>query len=300
MFGEVALARPRRSNAGVYAALGVQTVISAGTFLAAKRALEELHPLVLVILRFAISGLLFAALLLVLPGRVFPPARAWPRIVLLGFLGGPVNQGLFFFGLARSVPAHGALLYALTPLGVYLYLLARGRERTSPRRFAGIAIAFTGVLVLLLGRGLAAASGPLRGDLFILFGVLAWVLYTAEGMDLIAEHGAFRATAWTLGVPAVLVLPVAPFVLEPARLLAASGVTLASVLYLGMLSSSVSYFLWYFALSRMDASRVAVFANLQPPATAVAAWIILGDPITWEILAGGALVIAGVRIAQRR
>jgi drug/metabolite transporter (DMT)-like permease len=299
MLGEAVLARPRRVQGGVYAALCVQTAISAGTFLAAKRALEEIHPFELVILRFTISGALFAALLVILPGRVLPPARAWRRIVVLGFLGGPLNQGLFFFGLSRSVPAHAALLYALTPLGVYLYLLARGRERTSPRRFAGIAIAFAGVLVLLLGRGLAAASGPVEGDLFILAGVVAWVLYTAEGMELIAQHGAFRATAWTLGVAAVLVLPVAPFVIAPARVLAASSTALTSVFYLGVLSSAVSYFLWYFALSRMEASRVAVFANLQPPATALAAWIILGDPITWEILAGGALVIAGVRIAQR-
>lgn len=55
----------------------------------------------------------------------------------------------------------------------------------------------------------------------------------------------------------------------------------------------------YYALSRMTASRVAVFANLQPVATALAAWAVLGDPITWEIVAGGALVIAGVRMTQR-
>ena len=298
--GEVALARPRRGPAIVYAALSLQTALSAGTFLAAKRALQEIDSFELVILRFAISGAVFAGLLVALPGRVLPPARALPRIALLALLGGPLNQGLFFVGLARSVPAHAALLYALTPLGVYLYLLARGRERSSGRRLAGIAVACAGVLVLLLGRGLAAASGPLAGDLFILLGVIAWVLYTAEGMDLIAEHGSLRATAWTLGGAAVMAVPAAPFILDPGRLAAASGVVVASILYLGVLSSAVSYFLWYFALSRMDASRVAVFANLQPPATAFAAWIILGDPITWEIVAGGVLVIAGVRIAQRR
>lgn len=49
----------------------------------------------------------------------------------------------------------------------------------------------------------------------------------------------------------------------------------------------------------MTASRVAVFSNLQPVATALAAWLILGDRITWEIFVGGALVIAGVRLTQK-
>jgi drug/metabolite transporter (DMT)-like permease len=60
-----------------------------------------------------------------------------------------------------------------------------------------------------------------------------------------------------------------------------------------------AYFLWYFALGRAPASRVAVFNNLQPVMTALAAWAILGDPLTWEIGVGGALVLLGVRAAQR-
>ena len=49
-------------------------------------------------------------------------------------------------------------------------------------------------------------------------------------------------------------------------------------------------------LGRMEASKVAVFANLQPVATALAAWLWLGEPLTWEMGAGGALVLAGVRL----
>ena len=156
-----------------------------------------------------------------------------------------------------------------------------------------------GVAVLLLGRGLAQAWGPLVGDLFILAAVACWVLYTAEGKRLIAEHGALRASAWTMLAAALLSAPFAPVFVSTDRLFAADAVTVFTLLYLGVLTSVVAYILWYFALSRLDASRVAVFSNLQPPATAVAAWLVLGEPITWEIVVGGVLVIAGVRITQR-
>ena len=79
-----------------------------------------------------------------------------------------------------------------------------------------------------------------------------------------------------------------------------------AIAYLALLTSVVSYLLWYWALGRTDASKVAVFSNLQPVATAVAAWLVLGEHIGWEVAVGGALVLAGVastgpaRPARRR
>ena len=98
-----------RSLTWVYEALIAQTVISAGTYLAAKQALTELQPFELVIARFATSGVVFLGLLAVLPGRSLPPMDALPRIIVLGVLAGPVNQGFFFYGLSHSNAAHAAL-----------------------------------------------------------------------------------------------------------------------------------------------------------------------------------------------
>lgn len=283
----------------VYAALSLQVLISAGTYLVAKRALSEFHPIALLACRFILSGLLFCVILAVIPGRALPPRPSWPIILMLGLLAGPLNQGLFLWGLSRSTAAHAALLYALTPLGVYLHSLARGRETSSFRRLAGIAVAFSGVVVLLLGRGLSAATGPLVGDLFILGGVVAWALYTAEGKPFIDAYGPIRATAWSLIAAAALILPVAPFFVRPDTVAAVSAMAWAGVVYLAVLTSVVSYMLWYFALSRMEASKVAVFSNLQPVVTALLAWWMLGEKLNWEIAVGGILVLAGVRLTQR-
>src|SRR6185503_5460167 len=118
------------------------------------------------------------ALLVWLPGPALPPRGILKRLALLGLLAGPVNQGLFFFGLERSTAAHAALLFALTPLGVYLLSLLQGREQASPRSLMGLFLALGGVIVLLLGRGLAEASEPLWGDLILLGSVAGWVLYS--------------------------------------------------------------------------------------------------------------------------
>ena len=282
----------------VYGALLLQVLIGAGTFLIAKRTLLEIHAFPLLAARFLLSGLLFCLILLWLPGPAVPPRRTWGRVLYLGFLAGPLNQGLLFWGLERSTPIHAALFYALTPLGVYLYALSHRQERPSRGRLLGIGVALAGVVTLLLGRGLRAALGPLVGDLFILGAVAAWAIYTAEGTIFSREHGAIRATSWTLIAATLWTLPSVPFVLSTSGLLSASGLALAGLIYLAVFSSVASYVLWYFALSRLGASRVAVFANLQPVATALAARWLLGEALNWEMALGGVLVLLGVWITQ--
>ncbi|HZX40259.1 MAG TPA: DMT family transporter [Myxococcaceae bacterium] len=283
---------------GVVAALLLQTAISAGTFLVAKRAVAEVPLATLVLWRFLLSGAVFALLVLVVPGPTLPPRRAVAAAVALGLLAGPLNQGLFFAGLARSTAAHAALLYALTPIGVYLYSVLRGREAPSTRAGLGLLLAFSGALVLLLAHGLSALSGVFVGDVLILGAVAAWVLYTAEGKPFIGEHGPLRATAWSMIAGALWMAPLAPWFLRPDFVLGAPPVVKGSILFLALLSSVVSYLLWYWALGRTDASKVAVFSNLQPVATAVAAWGLLGERIGWEVVVGGVLVLVGVRLTS--
>src|SRR5215813_5839169 len=264
-------------RAGVVLALLLQTAISGGTYLVAKRALAEVPVQTLVLWRFILR-------------------RAVVAVLLLGLLAGPLNQGLFFAGLQRSTAAHAALLYALTPIGVYVYSVLRGRETSSTRAGLGLLLAFSGALVLLLAHGLRALSGVFVGDLLILGAVTAWVLYTAEGKAFIGEHGALRATAWSMIAGALWLLPLAPWVLRPEFVLGASAVVKGAILYLALLTSVVSYLLWYWALGRTDASKVAVFSNLQPVVTAIAAWLVLGERIGWEVAVGGILVLSGVRL----
>ncbi|MGQ0505869.1 MAG: DMT family transporter [Myxococcaceae bacterium] len=287
-----------RSQKPVYLALFLHVAISSATYLAAKRATMEIPAFTLTLVRLALSGLLLTAVLLATPGRKLPPRALWPKLIFLGVLCGPVNQGFFLAGLAASRPAHAALLYALTPVGIYLYMMSQKHEQLSARRLVGILVAFTGVLVLLLGRGLADATGPLFGDLLILVAVIAWVVYSAEGRRLVAEHGPIRLTAWTMIAGSICVLPLFPWLGDLSAVVRASIVAWLCLAFIVVFTSVIAYLLWYYALSRMTASKAAVFSNLQPVATALLAWAVLGDAINWEIAVGGLLVLAGVRVTQ--
>jgi drug/metabolite transporter (DMT)-like permease len=285
----------------VFLALVLNSFISAGIHLIAKQALAELPPFSIIFWRHVLCSASFLLLLLFArDGKPsLPPRRAWATVLYLGFLAGPLNQLLFFRGLQSSLPAHGAFLYALTPAGVYGLLVARGTERPSARAFWGILLALAGVVVLLLGRGLTT-NGMLVGDVWILIAVAAWVIYTADGKSFIEEHGAFRTTAWSMTAGALWLFVLAPWhSQEVATVVHASRGAWAGIIYLALLGSVTSYLLWFYALAKVDASRVVVFSNLPPVLTALLGWVFFHQPLTWEMGAGGGLVLAGVWVAQR-
>ena len=289
----------------LYGALVAHTLFSAGTYLFAKRALREIPALPLGMIRFGGASLMLSLLLVRLrpPGQRLPPRSAIRKLLVLAFVGVPLNQGFFLYGLQLSTAAHAALLYTLTPLFVLLLAQALLGEFPGWRTALGTAMALAGTVFVLLQRGLDLSRGPLVGDLLLLVAVVAWAVYTAEGRELVGQHGALPTIAWTLIGGTLLYLPLGlGSLLKPANraaLVTASAEAWWGVLYLIVVTSVVAYLLWYWALKHLESARVAVFTNLQPLATAGLAHVFLGEHVTLAFLCGALVVIAGVLLAQR-
>ncbi len=279
--------------------MALHSAFSAGTYVAAKVAVGELSPLEVVLVRFTGAGLVYLPLLWSLRVRV---ARAdLPALAGLGLLAIPVNQGLLMTGLARSTPGHAALLYALTPIFVFLIARVRLGERASIAKLAGIGIAFVGVVVVLLAGGTVtwSADSQLAGDLLILGAVLAWACYAVWGKPYAERYGAVAFSGLSVLLGTLLFLPIGLATARLDHLAKLSLVGWTAVSYLVLVASVVCYILFYWAMARGEASRVAVWANVQPVVAALLAWGIYGERLTGSFLAGGAIVIAGVVLTER-
>jgi drug/metabolite transporter (DMT)-like permease len=280
----------------------LHSVLSAGTYLFAKRALLELSPFEVALARFTLAGAIYAALLLRFPQKV---TRAdLLRLTVLGFIAIPLNQGLFLYGLSLTTPGHAALLYAMTPVFVFVLAILRGEERPSRWKSAGIATAFAGAAVVLVARGQLSgqvdAPSALLGDVLVLLAVVAWAVYAVWGRPYAVRYGVVTTTGITIVIGTLLYLPVGIFFSRAADFRALSAVGWGSIAYLVVLTSVVSYLLYYWALAREDASRVAIWSNTQPVLTALLAWMVYGDRLTPSFVVGGLLVIAGVAMTQQR
>jgi drug/metabolite transporter (DMT)-like permease len=221
------------------------------------------------------------------------------KIFWLGFLA-VLNQYLYLYGMKYTTAANGALLYALTPIFVLLLSRFFHTENMTIQKFLGIVLAFVGVTVVIFERGISTSAEFAFGNIIILLAVITYALFTILGKPLVLKFGALSTTASANFTGLLLVVPfgfynAATFPYDRLHTLDWIG-----ILYLGIGTSIVGYLLWYYALRRIDATRLAVFANGQPIVTSILSVIFLGAIITPQFIIGGIVTLAGVIITQRR
>ncbi|MBI1798327.1 MAG: DMT family transporter, partial [Candidatus Eisenbacteria bacterium] len=227
--------------------------------------------------------------------RIAPEDRG--RLALLGLLAVPLNQGLFLFGMQWASASHAALLYALTPTFVTLFAL-RGGGRPKLSQIVGLALAFAGVLSLMLQRGLHFDQHSLRGDALILLAVVAWAIYTVVGRGVTRRYGPLIVTSEAILIGALIFLPVGLLSLrgfDPARISAGGWGGLA---YLALLTSALNYVIWFWGVAHLKPATVAMLTNIQPLVTVALAVAILHESVPAGFALSTALVLGGVWLTQ--
>jgi drug/metabolite transporter (DMT)-like permease len=285
-------------RAGTLAALGA-TIAWGCNYTFAKRVLDEIHPLSAASARALTGVLVFGAVLLIMDGPAgLSPAR-FRRTAFLGLLRITANQILFIEGLSRTTPSHSAILIALLPVHVLVLSTLAGQERITRRKWLGVAIAFAGVVVVATEKGLSPAAGTLKGDLLTLCGGLAFAGYTVAGRPVLRDLGPLRTTALSFLAGGAMILVITMPTALRETWSAVSPTAFLGLAYMLLIGTVAAYLLWYFALAHLDPSKVAVFTYLQPLIAAAVAYAVRGESITTGLLAGAALILAGVVIAER-
>ena len=82
----------------------------------------------------------------------------------------------------------------------------------------------------------------------------------------------------------------------PTLTLASSG----AVLYLGLFTSIISYFLWNHAVATIGPANAGMIYYTLPLFSGIEAWLLLGEPITSVHLLSGGTIVIGIFIATRR
>ena len=286
------------SLAPVYAVLLLQSLMASGTHLVAKVVVNAIDAPTLTLVRCLVSVLGMGVLLLLSGGWPSIRKEDYRAVALLSLLAIPVNQFFFLYGIRFTTAANAALLYATTPALVLVLSRVFLRERMTTRKIVGVALAFFGVLLVITERGPETGMQYLYGNVIVFIAVIAWSSYTAYGKRLIATYGPIGASSVTLIVGTGMFIPIG---ILPALEFPYETLTTANwlqILYLGLVTSVLAYLLWYYALARLEAGKVALFTNLQPILTTALAVLLLGQQLTVMFALGGIVVLCGVVLAQ--
>lgn len=269
--------------------------VTGGGYVFNKLALREFNPIAFGFWRLLIGiGGLGSVVLI---GRLWPKIdrKDWPRIILLALVAVPVNQLIYLVGMSKTMPSHASLLYGTTAVFALFLSAALGYERIVKHKLLAIAVSLCGLaIVVTQGMSFSVDSELFVGDVLIFAAVLAWATYTVLGKSLVTKYGAIPTTCVLLMIGSVVSLP---FLVYSAVVQDYSRVTAigwSGAFYSGLLLTVVAYFVWYKILQLVDPSQVAILTTPQPVIATYLSSIFVGEVIGWPLIAGGALVIAGV------
>lgn len=279
------------------AAAGFVLLSWSGAYVAVAIAVKELSPAPFALARIGGGALALLALLPFMRGVSLrlPPARDLPRIAAMACMAFPVYHVSISAGQRVVSPGVASVLIATLP--IFAAIIARFTLGERPGRgvWAGIAIAFSGVALLVMtgdgGLDLEPAA------LLVLLAALSGAGFMVLQRQLTRRYTGLQLTAWGMCIGALLLTPFAPELFVQIR--HASNATLLAIAYVAVLPTALAYLLWAYVLKMLPAARASSLLYIVPPITFVLAWLISGSvPGTIDIVSS-AIVIGGVALVQK-
>jgi drug/metabolite transporter, DME family len=281
---------------GVAAALG--RAAFTGRLLPRGQTLRPIDPLILSQSRatFSFIVLLFALVLLRGWKRLRLPLADFRRMFVLGILGVAASNYLYYLAIQRTNVATAIILQYTAPILVLLYTVARGLQKPTMRRVGAVALAVTGI-ALVIG---IFGSGGFRLDAIGVFAALgaafSFAFYNVGGHSILARYD-----RWTVLLYVILSAALFWMVVNPPWKIAAAHYSAGQWLFLLLFSliSVLAPFALYFAgLQHLEPTRAIVVSCLEPVFSIVIAALTLGEVMKPLQAVGIALVLVAIVVVQ--
>lgn len=285
-----------------YVFLTFTTLFWAGNAIAARLAVGEISPMLLITLRWFGSVALLFALSGAQIRRDWPVLRRrLPYLALMGVVGLAIFNALFYLAAHETTAVNIGILQGAMPVLVLLGSVVFFRTKLGALQVAGVAITIAGVALVVSQGDLAvlAALEINRGDLFML---LASVCYAAYALGLRNKPQVSPISVLTVisTVAAFATLPLAMAEALMGRMVWPSLDGWAVVAYVTVFPSVLAQLFFINGVGLIGPARAGVFINLVPVFAAILAVAILGEALRWYHLGGLVFVLSGLWLAERR
>lgn len=254
--------------------------------------------------------ILFAIVAIIRPGALRIRRAEWKLLLAYGVIGVSMTQFLYFVAIER-MPIGIALIIEFTaPIWVVLWVRFGRRQEVRATVWVGLLLALIGLAMVaqvwqgftLDGLGVAAAFGAaLALALFYVIGE-----YQRRGVH---ARDALSLTMWGMGGATLFWAIVQPWWLFPWETYAGVSEPLAGIgpqlpiwvltLWMVVMGTVIPFVLAMTALAYISAAQASIIGMTEPLIASIIAWIVLAEVLTPAQIAGGAIVLVGVYLAER-
>ena len=270
-----------------------------------KIALRYFPVLAVASFRLVIAGLLMLPVCLFVGARSAKFNTTFKKLdrrdfwtfLLLAVLGVVINQGCFVIGLNYTTVGHSALIMGMGPITILILAWSQGLEVATSRKIIGLTMAFTGVVVLAVEKGLRL-HGTMIGDVITLCGSAGFALYTVVAKKVSWRYDSVTVNTFNYGLSAIILLPLATYeVVTITRHHGWSTVTWkgwGSLAYLAVFGSVIAFLIYTWALRYVAASRMGAFTYTHPIVSTALGILWLGEAVTRNLVVG----LTGIYLIQ--
>jgi drug/metabolite transporter (DMT)-like permease len=285
-------------NFKVYGGVVLAMIFWSFSFIWFKEANKTFHPITIVFIRLVFSMILLTVYLLL--SKNFMKIRKKDRKLFLMLA---LFEPFFYFlgesfGLTYVSATVCSVLISTIPVFATIGAWLIFKERLKAINYAGIILSFLGVLVFILNSD-GSLTFNIRGLGLIILAVFSAVGYNLTLSRLVGHYTPVYIVSVQNVIGAILFLPLfiildfshfinTPFNFQMFR----------PILQLAVFASCGAFILFAYSVKYMGITKANVFSNSIPVFTAIFSFMILGEKLTVQNLAGMAIVITGLFMSQ--
>ncbi len=279
------------------------TLIWSWNFIIARSVIDTIPPVTLAFLRWS------TATLLLLPFTLQPLKSAWPLVkqhlfylAITALLGVTLFNTLIYIGSQTTSALNLSLIAISFPIFILLFSALFLGDTITSRRMAGVVVVLSSILFLISGGDLQKLLSieASIGDLWMLLAAIIFAVYSILIRRKPQTLNSHAFLIYTFLIGWVLLVP---WVVWEQQGMAWPTITLQSsgaILYLGLFTSIISYFLWNHAVASIGPANAGMIYYTLPLFSGIEAWLVLGEPITSIHLLSAAGILGGIYLSTER
>ena len=283
-------------RARVLLAFAIVYVVWGSTYLFIRYAVQTLPPFLLTGTRFLIAGSLLTTWA-VLRGAAWPTRTNWKALTIIGLLLFPCANAVVVWAETRIGSGIAALLVAIEPLWVVVFLTLITRRRPSVGVLAGMLLGFAG-LVILVGPSLEPGRQGIdpTAALALVGASCSWAAGSVYGRTAPLPKDPLLAAGLEMLIGGVGAMLVGIAAGETHRLDFAlvSERSIVSLAYLTVFGSIAAFTAYNWLVTVEAPARVATYAYVNPVIAVLLGAIVAGEPLTPRIGFAAVVIVTAV------
>jgi len=279
-------------------ALGLVSFFWGTTWIASREGVKHMPALQLAAIRQFIGGVAYV-IFFIAKGRSWPRGKEWVTVLILTFLNFILSNTLSTWGLKYITAGLGSIIGATFPLWLVVILLFKSKSSLPRKAIIGFLLGFAGICVIFYEHLRDFVQPAFQfGILLSVSASITWAfgtLYTKQkandfnpyfslGLQMVISGLVLYLITWSAGVT----IPLQDI---PTR-------SWLAIFYLVIFSSIVTFVAYVYALQHLPASRVSIYAYINPVVAVLIGSLFFGEHFSTYIGIGGLITLFGVYLVN--